>query len=69
MCVRGLYIFFTYFCLLYKVIGMLDSEGDSLTSHILEGDSPAPQVHGAVALSTDTPSSTVGKIFKLLVII
>ncbi len=48
---------------------MLDSEGDSLTPHILEGDSPAPQVHGAVALSTDTPSSTVGKIFKLLVII
>ena len=45
---------------------MLDSEGDSLTPHILEGDSPAPQVHGAVALSTDTPSSTVGKIFKLV---
>ncbi|GMY34463.1 hypothetical protein FCV25MIE_29705, partial [Fagus crenata] len=41
------------------VIGMLDSEGDSLTPHILEGDSPAPQVHGVVALSIDTPSSTV----------
>ena len=45
---------------------MLNYEGDSLTPHILEGDSPTSQIHGAVVLSTDTPSSSaVGKIFKL----
>ena len=45
---------------------MLNYEGDSLVPHILEGDSPTSQIHGAVVLSTDTPSSSaVGKIFKL----
>jgi hypothetical protein len=45
---------------------MLDHGGDSLAPHILERDSPTPQIHGEVVLSTDTPSSSaVGKIFKL----
>ncbi len=55
---------------------MLDSEGDSPAPHIFEGDLPVPyileedslvpQIHGAVVLSTDTPSSSVvSKIYKL----
>uniref|UniRef100_A0A2N9IMH0 DUF4218 domain-containing protein n=1 Tax=Fagus sylvatica TaxID=28930 RepID=A0A2N9IMH0_FAGSY len=54
---------------MHEVIEMLDSEGDSPAPHIFEGDLPVPyileedslvpQIHGAVVLSTDTPSSSV----------
>uniref|UniRef100_A0A2N9GD45 DUF4218 domain-containing protein n=1 Tax=Fagus sylvatica TaxID=28930 RepID=A0A2N9GD45_FAGSY len=57
---------------MHEVIEMLDSEGDSPAPHIFEGDLPVPyileedslvpQIHGAVVLSTDTPSSSVVRV-------
>uniref|UniRef100_A0A2N9GCW6 Transposase-associated domain-containing protein n=1 Tax=Fagus sylvatica TaxID=28930 RepID=A0A2N9GCW6_FAGSY len=43
---------------MHEDIEMLDHGGDSLAPHILERDSPTPQIHGEVVLSTDTPSSS-----------